>query len=190
MIEQFVQTWGYAAVFAGTFLEGESVLIAAGFAAHRGMLDLEIVFAVAAFGSFLGDQFCYLLGRRHGGRIMRRFPGFRRRAARVRVLLRRHQLPFILSVRFLYGLRVAGPIAIGMARIPWVRFLALNALGAVVWAILIGGAGYFFGAVLEVMLADLRRHEGWMLVAILGIGVCTAVVFFLRRTETRLTKTR
>mgnify|MGYP001564568906 CR=1 FL=1 len=29
MIEQLVQTWGYAAVFAGTFLEGETVLIAA-----------------------------------------------------------------------------------------------------------------------------------------------------------------
>lgn len=150
MIEQFVQTWGYAAVFAGTFLEGESVLIAAGFAAHRGMLDLAIVVAVAA---------C------------------------VRVLLRRRQLPFILSVRFLYGLRVAGPIAIGMARIPWVRFLALNALGAVVWAILIGGAGYFFGAALEVILADLRRHEGWIFGAILAMGAGTALVLAARRSN-------
>lgn len=181
MIEQFVQTWGYAAVFAGTFLEGESVLIAAGFAAHRGMLDLAIVVAVAACGSFLGDQFFYFLGRRHGVRLTRRFPGFRRRAARVRVLLRRHQLPFILSVRFLYGLRVAGPIAIGMARIPWPRFLALNALGAIVWAILVGGAGYFFGAALEVMLADLRRHEGWILGAILAVGAGVALAIVARR---------
>lgn len=43
MIEQIVQTWGYAAVFAGTFLEGETVLVAAGFAAHRSMLDIAMV---------------------------------------------------------------------------------------------------------------------------------------------------
>lgn len=78
MIERLVLAWGYAAVFAGTFLEGESVLVAAGFAAHRGMLDLAIVVVVAACGSFLGDQFFYSLGRRHGGRIMRRFPGRRK----------------------------------------------------------------------------------------------------------------
>lgn len=175
MIEQFIQTWGYAAVFAGTFLEGETVLVAAGFAAHRGMLDLSAVIATAAFGSFLGDQFFYFLGRRHGNRVARRFPAFRRRAARARVLLRRYHLPFILSVRFLYGLRIAGPIAIGMARVPWPRFLALNALGALLWAMLIGGAGYFFGAALEIALADLRNHESWILVAILIVGVCAAL---------------
>lgn len=181
MIEQIIQRWGYAAVFAGTFLEGETVLVAAGFAAHRGMLDFATIVAVAACGSFLGDQFFYFLGRRHGGRIMRRFPGFRRRAARVRALLRRYHLPFILSVRFLYGLRIAGPVAIGMARVPWLRFLALNALGAILWAILIGSAGYFFGAALETMFADLRRHETWILIALLATGSVAALAVLVRR---------
>lgn len=181
MIEQFVQTWGYAAVLAGTLLEGETVLVAAGFAAHRGMLDPFAVIAVASIGGFLGDQFFYFLGRRHRNRIVRRFPVFRRRAARARVLLRRHHVPFILAVRFLYGLRIAGPIAIGMARVPRFRFLALNALGAVIWAILIGGSGYFFGAALEVALADLRNHESQILVAILAVGVCAALAAGIRR---------
>lgn len=184
MIEQLVQNWGYAAVFAGTFVEGETVLVAAGFAAHRGMLDLATVIAVAACGSFLGDQFFYYLGRRHGARVMRRFPRFRRRAARVRVLLRRYHVPLILSVRFLYGLRIAGPFAIGVARVPWARFLALNAIGALLWALLISGAGYFLGATLEILLADLRRHEAWILVALLGAGVLVALTFSLRRRAT------
>jgi membrane protein DedA with SNARE-associated domain len=91
------------------------------------------------------------------------------------MLLRRHHLPFILSVRFLYGLRIAGPIAIGMARVPWLRFLALNAIGAAIWAIVIGGAGYFFGAALESALTDLRSHERWILAAILVVGLCIAL---------------
>lgn len=68
-----------------------------------------------------------------------------------------------------------------MARVPWLRFLALNALGAVLWATIIGGAGYFFGAALEVALADLRNHESWILVAILVVGVCAALAASMRR---------
>ena len=36
-----IASYGYYALFVGTFLEGETVLIAAGFAAHRGILDLS-----------------------------------------------------------------------------------------------------------------------------------------------------
>lgn len=36
-----IASYGCYALFVGTFLEGETVLIAAGFAAHRGILDLS-----------------------------------------------------------------------------------------------------------------------------------------------------
>ena len=38
-IAEWVQSYGYAAVAAGTFLEGESVLLVAGAAAARGHLE-------------------------------------------------------------------------------------------------------------------------------------------------------
>ena len=36
-----IASYGYCALFIGTFLEGETVLITAGFAAHRGIFDLS-----------------------------------------------------------------------------------------------------------------------------------------------------
>ena len=58
-------------------------------------------------------------------------------------LIAKHQRPIILAIRFLYGLRVAGPIAIGMNRsLQWGTFALLNAIGAVIWAVLIAGASY------------------------------------------------
>ena len=42
-----IADYGYWAVFIGCFLEGETVLLLAGFAAHRGMLQFEQVAAVA-----------------------------------------------------------------------------------------------------------------------------------------------
>lgn len=46
---------GYWALALGAFLEGETILVLAGVAAHRGYLDLRLVILVAFAGSLLGD---------------------------------------------------------------------------------------------------------------------------------------
>ncbi len=168
-----LQDYGYAAVFVGAFLEGETFLIMAGFAAHRGYLDLPWVMGMAAVGGFLGDQMYFYLGRRYGLRILNRFPALKPRAAQAQALLSRYHLPLILGIRFLYGLRTVGPLAIGMSPVGWIRFFALNFIGAVAWAVLVGGAGYLFGQAMALVFDDLRRYEEALLalMALAGIVV-------------------
>src|SRR5712691_6915180 len=125
-IASLIQTYGYGIVLVGTLLEGETVLALAGFAAHRGYLQLPFVIVTATVGGFLGDQGYFLLGRRFGNRLSRRYAMLEPGAARVRQLLDRHDLLVILSLCFLYGLRTVGPMAIGMSTVPWQRFLVLN----------------------------------------------------------------
>lgn len=169
-IARLIQDYGYLAVATGTFLEGETILIMAGVAAYRGHLALPTVIVVGTLASFLGDQLYFYLGRRYGTALLARFPSMESRAARAKVLLERHHLPLILSIRFLYGLRIAGPVAIGMSAVPWFRFLILNLTGAVVWAFVIAGAGYGFGQGLAYLLADFDRDEAWVLAAIVLCG--------------------
>ena len=78
-----VETYGYIAVFAGAFLEGETLLALGGLAASRGHLDFVAVTLVALLGGFLGDQFFFFLGRHRGQALLRRFPRWEasRRAA-------------------------------------------------------------------------------------------------------------
>ena len=170
-IAQWVQSYGYVAVAVGTFLEGESVLLIAGAAASRGHLSMPVVIAVAAFASFMGDQLYFLVGRRYGAALLARYPSMQPRAARVRGLLDRHHLPLILSIRFLYGLRIAGPIAIGMSSVSWSRFLLLNGLGALLWALLIAGVGYGTGHALVQVLKVVDADELWSLSLLLILGI-------------------
>lgn len=181
-LADLLREYGYYAVFLGTFLEGETVLVMAGFAAHGGYLQLPWVIAVAVAGGTLGDQLYFYLGRRYGHRMLVRMPRLRRRVARVKVLLRRYHLPLILSIRFMYGLRTVGPFAFGVSRLGRVRFFVLNLAGALLWAPLVGGAGYLFGSVLELFLADLRRYEVALLALMAGVG---AVLWLLRRRSQR-----
>ena len=76
-----------------------------------------------------------------------------------------------LRVKGIRGLRVAGPIAIGMSRVPWSRFLALNFVGAVCWAVLIGGLGYSTGHALAYALQSVDADELWGL-ALLAVAIC------------------
>lgn len=146
------------------------MLIAAGFAAHRGILNLSWVIATAFVASTLGDQLAFFLGRWYGERLLQRFPALRRKVPVMQALLDRYRVPLILGVRFFYGLRIAWPFAIGMSRIPFPVFALLNMTGALVWAAAVASAGYYFGMALEVWLGDLKQFEETVLVIILAAG--------------------
>jgi len=72
----------------------------------------------------------------------------------------------IVGVRFMYGLRIVGPIAIGASGVAPGRFARYNLLGAAIWAPLVGGLGYLFGDVVEMVLGDIARYEGALLLIV------------------------
>lgn len=180
----FVGTYGYWAVLLGTFLEGETVLVLAGFAAHRGYLHLDAVVAAAFVGTLCGDQLFFWLGRRRGQATLSRHPGWGRRLGRTLALLERHPVAVILGFRFLYGLRTVTPFAIGLSGVSAGRFAVLNAAGAGVWSVAVGLAGYGFGEALQAVLADAKRYEVEAMVLMAATG--TAVwVWRLARSRRR-----
>ena len=101
--------------------------------------------ATAALAGFAGDQLLFWIGRRHGSAVLARFPSIAHQAERVFRLIERYQAWVIVGVRFAYGLRVAGPIIIGTSGISPLKFMAFNALGAIIWAIAVASIGYLFG---------------------------------------------
>lgn len=169
-LHALIDQYGYMALFAGALLEGETVLILAGFAAHQGYLQLHWVVLVALIGGFTGDQIYFWLGRRHGEWVMTRFPRLMPVFDRANIMIERYHEALIVGIRFLYGLRTVGPIALGMSEVPAWRFMLFNALGALIWAVAIGGAGYLFGQTLELLLDDFKRMEVTLLLAIMFAG--------------------
>jgi membrane protein DedA with SNARE-associated domain len=63
LLKDYLEIHGYWVLFVGTFLEGEAILIMAGFLAFQGYLNVGGVIITAFAGSFLGDQFYFYLGR-------------------------------------------------------------------------------------------------------------------------------
>jgi membrane protein DedA with SNARE-associated domain len=175
-----LDAYGYAAVFVGAFLEGETILALAGLAASRGYLDFATVVAIAFVAGFAGDQFFFFLGRLRGQRLIARFPRLAGRAQHFDAMLARWHAPLIVAVRFMYGLRILGPIMLGMGRVSAGKFVVFNLVGAAIWAPLIAGLGYGFGAMLESLLHDLQAAEMAGVALIVVLAAVVALVHHLR----------
>ena len=180
-VSDLVAQYGYGMVLVGALAEGESVLVAAGFAAHRGLLQLPLVMAIAFAASTCSDQFCFYLGRRHGPQLLTRFPKLQGTMQRVETLLRRHPAAAVFGVRFLYGLRTAGPIALGALGVPRWRFALLNMLSAAVWAVGFSLVGYHFGTAVHRWAPGLHAAEEAVLATLLLAAVLLPLAWRLHR---------
>ena len=170
-LQSFIEHYGYAAVFIGCFFEGETVLVLAGFAAHMGYMSLPWVASTAAAAGFLGDEFFFNVGRRYGDDVFRRFPILRPGEMRVRRLVARFGAYAAFGVRFLVGLRIAGPIAMGAARMPPWKYSPANLFGAITWSAIFSVAGYVFGEAFTTMLHRARHYEeiAFAILAVIGV---------------------
>jgi membrane protein DedA with SNARE-associated domain len=186
MLQEFLHNFGYLALFLGTFFEGETILVLAGFLAFRGYMDLNYVIVVAFFGSYAGDQLWYFLGRKHGRKLLARKPRWQLLGDRALAHIRKHPDIWVLSFRFVYGLRTVMPVAIGLSGYPPRRYLLLNGIGAAVWATALGLAAFHFGSILESMLGSVKKYELWVLGALLVLGL--GLWIWRRVKSTRLEK--
>jgi len=116
----------------------ETAIIALG-VATAGSMDPRIALLVfcAAAGAFLGDNISYLLGRRFGPAVERRFfssakgKGTRDWAERS---LQRYGMQLIVVCRFIPGGRTAVTLCCGLTGYSRRRFVIATAIAAVIWA--------------------------------------------------------
>jgi membrane protein DedA with SNARE-associated domain len=184
-ITEFLARFGYVAVVLGTALEGETVLIMAGFAAHQVYLALPWVIVAAFCGSLCADQLAFFAGRRYGPRLVARYAGLARAVAKATGLLERYGTALLVGFRFVYGIRIATPLTAGMSGVSVERFATLNAIGAALWALAVGSAGYFFGHGFELALDRARRFEEHALWFLLGVGALVTALHFALRSRRR-----
>jgi membrane protein DedA with SNARE-associated domain len=173
-----IETHGYWVLAVGCLLEGETILVLAGLAAERGYLHPFGVVAVASVAAFIGDQALFWLGRWRGQALLSRWPSMAAKAVRVHALIERYHTPMIIGMRFAYGLRIPGPILIGMSPLPAVRFAVINALAAVLWACIVGGLGWLSGYAAESVFGEIKHIEIWLFAGLIAVA---ATIWLVRR---------
>ena len=151
--------WGYLAIFIvatlesaaflGLIIPGESLVLAAGFFASLGLLDLDVVIVVVAVGAALGDSIGYEMGRRMGRPALMRCGGHvgltNARIGKADAFFARQGSKAVFLGRFVGFARATVPFLAGASKMTYRKFLLYNVTGAALWSSAVVLLGYFIG---------------------------------------------
>lgn len=176
--EAYIIHFGYIVILLSSFFAGEGILVLAGFLAHRGYLSFSLVVFVAFTGSLISDQLYFFLGREKGMAYLDKHPSWKAKTDRILKLINHHQNFVILLFRFVYGVRSITPFLIGASGISSFKYLMLNAIGALTWAVALTSVGYFFGHAAELLLDDIKKYEFIIMGVIILLGLVAWILRF------------
>ncbi|WP_034913566.1 DedA family protein [Erwinia sp. 9145] len=183
-INQLIVQYGYLALFIGCIAEGETFTLLGGVAAHEGLLHYGWVLLVAMLGGILGDTGLFFLGRYYGEPILKRFKKHQKQIAKANRMIRRRPVLFVIGVRFMYGLRIVGPVIIGASKLKPQKFLLLNVAGAIAWALIFVSLGYMGGQIIAPWLHALNHHLKYLVwLALILLLVWSVRLWLKRRAE-------
>lgn len=177
---QFIQNYGYWAIFFGALIEGESIILTSSALAAAGYFSIYKIMIIAFSGTLLADQGLYFLGYCYGPRVLlwirRRLPRMALHIDKALLFLTRYQNAYILSFRFIWGVRIVSSIIIGAQKVPMARFAVLNVIAAILWTVISCMAGFLLG---ETFLYILEQYGVLILGGIVGCIILGAVFWKL-----------
>jgi len=155
------------------FLPGDSLLFAAGSFAARGSLDPWLLFVLLASAAVVGDNVNYWVGRHVGPRAFSGQVRFLKLEylERTRAFFARHGSRTIVLARFVPIIRTFTPFVAGVGEMRYLRFLAYDLGGGILWVGLFVWAGYFFGN-----LPAVRRNFTLVVLAIIVVSALPMLI--------------
>jgi membrane protein DedA with SNARE-associated domain len=99
----------------------------------------------------------------------------------------RHGGKIVTIARFIAVLRQVNGVLSGIIGMHWAKFLAFNALGAVLWVVSWAGLGYFAGHHIVAIYSTIGRYKWYVFAsaAVIGAALITRRIRARRRMSAR-----
>lgn len=155
------------------FLPGDSLIFTTGLLHQQLGLDLWILLLLIPLAAFLGDQVGYVLGRRFGRRFFK--PDARilktEYLAEAEAFFHKYGGRSLVLARFVPFVRTFTPLAAGLARYHYPKFLTWNAVGAIGWGAGLTAAGSALGGV-----AFIRNNIEALALVIVAVSLLPMII--------------
>ena len=158
-LSQIIEQYGIYAVFALCTIEGDITLLISGAMAHSnffGRYSFLKLFLAGTLGGMAGDCIGYSIGRIfHQNAKDYRF--YQMAQPRIKRLIDKFGKFAIIISKYIYGIRLAMCVFYGIGKMPFHRFLILDAISCSVWVLLLAGTGYFFSGAITSIIGDFQQ---------------------------------
>lgn len=182
VLQLFAGPIGYLILFIGTLLEGELIVIIAGYMAEQGLLNIWLVILVSFLGSFIIDQSLFYVGYYKGDGLLKKFPqGY---VNGLKKVVKKFETPSILLFRFVYGTRTISPLILGSSKVNPLKFTILNFISGVIWAIVFSFGGYFIGTALSKIVKTIEIRLA--IIIAIALIITLIVKFFFHKKASKV----
>lgn len=167
----FITLFLESGIFFGFFLPGDSLLFTAGLLASQHYLNLFGVIAVSVTAAILGNNAGYYTGKALGPALFNKTKSFwfsPQRIVAAHLFFEKEGPQSLVLARFIPAVRTFVPIAAGIAKMKYKHFLLFNALGGLLWGILLPVLGYSLGK-------SVRNIDKYLLPVIFIIAIISIV---------------
>lgn len=154
-------TYGYIGLFLYSLGGGFVALIGAGVLSFMGKMDLSFAIFITFVANALGDVLLFYMARYQKSTMMQGIKKHRRKLALSHIMMKKYGSWIILIQKFIYGIKTLVPIAIGLTKYEFKKFVVLNVASSAVWALVIGLGSYYSGAAL-MRFAETIGEKPWI----------------------------
>ena len=144
-ILHLIDKYGYLIVFLGAMVEGESIILTASMLSASGILSLYKVCALAFLGTCIAEQLMYNVGYYIGSKLIDKWHLSRKAFNKIKPVILNHETAYILTCRFIYGIRTISPLLIGIVRVNPKKYFMLNIIASAIWSVISCALGYSLG---------------------------------------------
>jgi len=169
-MEDLIRDWGYIILFLYSFGGGFLALVVAGILAFSGELNIFVVILVAGAANFVGDQFLFTLARKNKAQAKQMMQKHRRKIAMAHLMMRKYGSWVIFLQKYIYGIKTLIPLAMGLTKYDYKKFILFNVFATALWAIFIGMASYMMGDLVYTYIEEFKSY-GLAVVAIILVSV-------------------
>jgi membrane-associated protein len=161
------------ALFIGFVLPGETAAVLGGVIASQGHMTLWLVMVLVVLAAVVGDSVGYEVGRHFGPRIlnMRVLVKRRKKLDDAQDFLRRRGGAAVFLGRFVAFFRAVMPALAGTSRMAYLKFLAFNAAGGLIWGAGFVLLGYLAGNSYAKIEKTVGRGAALIVAALVVVGV-------------------
>ena len=158
-LELIIQQYGIYAVFALCTIEGDITLLISGTMAHGGYFgpySFLKVFLFGTLGGMVGDCVGYAVGRTFHEKA-KDYRFYQMAQPRIERLIDKFGKSAIIISKYIYGIRVAMCVFYGIGKMPFRRFIILDAISCGLWVLLLAGTGYVFSGAITSIIGDFQQ---------------------------------
>ena len=153
-----IQTVGYVGLFVMVFgesgffmffLPGDSLLFTAGILASQGVFSIWTLLVIFVLAAVLGDSAGYWVGNKAGAWLLSQKDRLffkKKHIQAAQDFFDKHGGKALILARFVPAVRTFVPVAAGIGKMEYKKFLSYNIIGGLIWGVGMPLLGYILGS--------------------------------------------